>query len=480
MPEVPAPGRLASRDAATSTSPAALPEVAAAARVAVIGGGPAGLMAAEGLASAGVAVDLYDAMPSVGRKFLLAGIGGLNLTPQRAVRRVPRPLRRAPGRSRRRRCRRSGRPRSGLGRGARRADLRRQQRARFPDRHEGGAAAARLAASAARPRRAAAHAPPLARLGRRAGALRFAAPDGEVEVAADAVVLALGGASRLAPRLRRRLGAAARCAQASRSRRCGRRTAASMSRAPERAPGWSEHFRSRFAGQPLKTVALSRRRPEGGVARQGEFVVTATGVEGSLVYAASALLRDGSSASGRALVYIDLLPARSPAFVRDELRRPRGPRSLATHLKSRLGIAGVKAGLLRELLPRAAFDDLDAPGAGDQGAAAAAGRAAPDRRGHQQRRRRSLRGARPRPDAAGAARRVLRRRDARLGRADRRLPADRMPGDRRAGGARRAGASAARPRRQPLNYNRPFNQSDKDEKGMLVMTPRTTTFRRKV
>src|SRR5690606_5102567 len=81
---------------------------------------------------------------------------------------------------------------------------------------------------------------------------------------------------------------------------------------------------------------------------------------GSLVYAASAPLRETIAAHGRAVAAVDLLPARSERFVQDELQRPRGSRSLSTHLKSRLGIDGVKAALLRELLPRRAFDDPEA------------------------------------------------------------------------------------------------------------------------
>ena len=94
-----------------------------------------------------------------------------------------------------------------------------------------------------------------------------------------------------------------------------------------------------------------------GFARQGEFVVTATGIEGSLVYAASGAIRDAIDAHGEATVHLDLLPGRDAANVLREVTHPRGPRSLATHLKSRLGIAGVKAALLHELLPREALHD---------------------------------------------------------------------------------------------------------------------------
>jgi uncharacterized flavoprotein (TIGR03862 family) len=122
--------------------------------------------------------------------------------------------------------------------------------------------------------------------------------------------------------------------------------------------GWSAFFRERFAGQPLKNVALAVHGPDGTrTAQAGEFVVTESGVESSLVYALSAPARDAIEAHGRALLHIDLLPARTAAFVHDEVVRPRGSRSLSTHLKSRLGIDGVKAALLHELLPRETFAD---------------------------------------------------------------------------------------------------------------------------
>jgi uncharacterized flavoprotein (TIGR03862 family) len=182
--------------------------------------------------------------------------------------------------------------------------------------------------------------------------LRFATPQGEQQVRADAVVLALGGASwpqlgsdgTWAEMLAERGVAIASWLPSNcgfdvvRDGADGRRT-----------PGWTEHFRSRHAGAALKNVALSL---PGRFAQRGEFVVTEAGIEGSLVYAASAALRDAILAQGSATVQIDLLPARTIEWVQDEVARPRGSRSLATHLKSRLGLDGVKAALLHELLPR--------------------------------------------------------------------------------------------------------------------------------
>ena len=115
--------------------------------------------------------------------------------------------------------------------------------------------------------------------------------------------------------------------------------------------GWTAHFSSRFAGQPFKSVAINFQGSAGPhFQRRGEFVATATGVEGSLVYAVSALLRDEIEAHGSATFYLDLLPDHSPERVLAEVRHPRGTRSLSSHLKSRLGLEGIKMGILYEQL----------------------------------------------------------------------------------------------------------------------------------
>jgi uncharacterized flavoprotein (TIGR03862 family) len=190
------------------------------------------------------------------------------------------------------------------------------------------------------------------------GALRFTAPEGERAVQALVTVLALGGASwsRLGsdgawvPWMR---GHGVEVAELQPSN-CGFDTP------------WSEHFRDRFQGAPLKSVALEWLECGQGSAdapvrrRQlGEFVITATGLEGSLIYAASAALRDSLQRSGQVTCWVDLLPARSAEFVLAEVARGRGTRSLSTHLKSRLGLDGVKMGLLHEKLTREQM--LDAP-----------------------------------------------------------------------------------------------------------------------
>jgi hypothetical protein len=135
--------------------------------------------------------------------------------------------------------------------------------------------------------------------------------------------------------------------------------------------GWTEHFQTRFAGHPLKTVKLQVHQTSTRVGdrddpvealrfdRQGEFVITQTGVEGSLIYAASGLLRD-DLAKGHAQIALDLLPDKSLQQVQAQVRWPRGSRSWSSHLKSRLGLEGVKLGLLHELCPPEAWAQPEA------------------------------------------------------------------------------------------------------------------------
>jgi hypothetical protein len=114
---------------------------------------------------------------------------------------------------------------------------------------------------------------------------------------------------------------------------------------------WSPHFRERFEGHPIKSVVLSF----GSFRQQGEFIVTKEGVEGSLIYAASALLRDEISAAGKAIITLDMAPDRSLEWLIEKLSRPLGSRSMANHLEKTVGIKGVKAGLLREFVSREDF-----------------------------------------------------------------------------------------------------------------------------
>ncbi len=322
----------------------------------VVGAGPAGLMAAEQLSAAGHAVHVYDAMPSAGRKFLLAGIGGLNLTHSEPAAQF------------------------GSRFGARSAavaallqdfgaqQLRDWAGALGVDTFVGSSgrvfpagmkAAPLLRAWLHRLRHPAQGAAVRLHMRHRwtgwanactdaAGtALRFESPQGTSVVSADVVVLALGGASWA------KLGSTGAWVQPLRERGVDVASLVPANCGFDVAAGWSAHFVQRFAGAPLKSVAIRFCGAGGAVfARQGECVATATGVEGSLVYAASALLRDAIATKGEATLFLDLLPGLSAERVLAEVAHPRGSRSLSSHLKSRLGIEGVKAGLLYERLAR--------------------------------------------------------------------------------------------------------------------------------
>ena len=384
-----------------STSPSAMPASGPELRcdAVIVGGGPAGLMAAEVLAQAGVAVHLFDAMPSVGRKFLLAGKGGLNLTHSephasfatRFGARQPQvePLIETFGGPEIRAWAEALGVNTFVGTSGRvfPADMKAApllrawlQRLRglgvqFHMRHKWlgwqDPSQPSQPATALPVPEASEAAEPAQR------ALRFAAPSGEVLVHTRALVLALGGASwaRLGsdgawvPLLAERGVAVAPL----RPSNCGfdvlrgqaptgetRRAFLQelLGRTPEPTIGWTPVFAERFAGQPFKTVALDFTDSQGrSFSRRGEFVVTATGVEGSLVYAVSHLLRDEIDAHGHATFHLDLLPDHSPERVLVEVRHPRGSRSLSSHLKSRLNLDGIKAGVLYEHLGKDGMND---------------------------------------------------------------------------------------------------------------------------
>jgi predicted flavoprotein YhiN len=269
-------------------------------RVAVIGGGPAGLMAAEVLGEGGAQVDLYEAMPSVGRKFLLAGKGGMNITHSEPIDDFVRRY------------------------GARAGEV-----AKWLEQFDPQAVRAWIhglgidtfVGTSGRVFPTDMKAAPLLRAwlhrlrengvrlhmrhrwtGWRDGRLVFASPDGERLVQADAVILALGGAS------------------------------------------WA-----RLGSDGAWVGVLVRE----------QVLVTATGVEGSLIYALSAALRDQIAAIGSAVIHLDLAPDFSAERVASEVSHPRGARSMASHLQSRLGIRGVKSGLLHECLNKEQFADPD-------------------------------------------------------------------------------------------------------------------------
>ena len=327
--------------------------------VAIVGGGPAGLMAAQVLSSAGKSVHLFDAMPSVGRKFLLAGRGGLNLTHSEPPDIF---------------ARRFGAAQDPLAASLAQLDgpgARRWAQDLGIDTFVGSSgrvfptdmkAAPLLRAWLHRLRHPAPGCPVQMHMRHRwtgwddAGLLVFTHGAHEVRVRARAVVLALGGGSwsRLGsdgawlPLLAAR-GVAVAPLQPS---NCGF----------DVQGGWSTVFAERFAGQPLKSVALRLRDGQGALRfdRKGEFVATATGVEGSLIYAASSLLRQDIASHGRAQFELDLLPDLPAARVLAEVAHPRGSRSLSSHLKSRLRLDGIKAGLLRECVPAATLADPQA------------------------------------------------------------------------------------------------------------------------
>ncbi len=182
------------------------------------------------------------------------------------------------------------------------------------------------------------------------GALQIAYPQGELQVKADVVVLALGGGSWA------RLGSdgawqpvlAERAVDISplQASNCGFEVA-----------GWSALLKDKFAGAPLKNIALGM---PGTATRKGEFILTAQGVEGSLVYAWSAPLREAINRDGQATLLLDLLPDKPVDKIAQALAKPRGSRSMAKHLHSQLGIDGAKAALLRELTDQATFADMAA------------------------------------------------------------------------------------------------------------------------
>lgn len=308
-------------------------------RVVIIGGGPAGLMAAEQLSAVdGIEIDLFDAMPSVGRKFLIAGVGGMNITHAEAL---PSFIERYTDRA---------------------AWL-------APMLHEFGPQALRewihglgietFVGSSGRVFPCEMKAAPLLRAwlhrlrargvrfhvrhrwlgweGEGVDApLRFVTPQGEQSWTADALVLALGGGSwsKLGSD-----GAWVKLLQAEgipvaplQATNCGFDVA------------WSAHFRERFAGAPVKAVIASCGQRQ----QQGEFNITRHGIEGGLIYAMSAPLRDALSSGQGASLLLDLAPGRSLARLTEDLAKPRGRDSLSNHLRRRAGIEGVKAALLRE------------------------------------------------------------------------------------------------------------------------------------
>ncbi|HEY9132249.1 MAG TPA: TIGR03862 family flavoprotein [Dyella sp.] len=318
-------------------------------QLAIIGGGPAGLMAAEAARAAGATVELFEGKGSVGRKFLLAGKGGMNLTHSEAKPQFT----------------------------ARYAE-RAQAVARWLEEFDADglrAWAARLGidtfvGSSGRVFPADMKAAPLLRawvhrlrgagvrfhvhhrwLGWDAqGGLRFATPNGELTVQAGATVLAMGGGSW--PQLgsdgawQSWLAERGIDIAALKPSNCGFDI------------GWSDFLAMRHAGAPLKPVVAHWRDTDGiEHARQGECVITATGIEGSLIYALSASLREAIARDGAAALALDLAPDRDIDRLTADLAKPRGRRSLSEHLRRQAGIGGIKTALLHEVLDEASLRD---------------------------------------------------------------------------------------------------------------------------
>jgi hypothetical protein len=318
-------------------------------KVVIIGGGPAGLMAAEVLIEQGIKVDLYDAMPSVGRKFLLAGKGGMNLTHTEASAAF-------------------------LSRyGTRAAQIAPMLESFDPEVlriwvHALGIPT--FVGSSGRVFPTDMKAAPLLRAWlkrlRDTGvtfhmrhrwlgwdekrALHFATPEGGLTVQADAVVLALGGGSWA------RLGSDGTWLPLLAQQ--------GIDTAPLKPANcgfditWSKHFKERFAGQPLKSVIAHCIAIDGSeINRQGECVITVSGIEGGLIYALSAPLREQIAKNGSASLSLDLAPGKTYERVLSEVAAGRGSRSMSSHLQSKVGIAGVKAGLLRECATKEDYAD---------------------------------------------------------------------------------------------------------------------------
>ena len=326
--------------------------------VVVIGGGPAGLMAAEVIRAQGIKVDVYDSMPSLGRKFLMAGKSGLNITHSE-------PFEKFVSRY-----------------GKRQAQIEPMLKRFGPDElrqwvHELGIET--FVGTSGRVFPVGMKASPLLRawlkrltdsgvtfhlrhkwrgiLSRARAAIpggtgdlneiRFVSPDGEKTIKADAVVLALGGGSWS------RLGSDG--AWVPWLEQVGARVEPLKPSNCGFDADWSPYFRERFDGHPLKSVVLSF----GAFRQQGEFIVTKEGVEGGLIYSASALLRDEIYAKGQAVMTLDLAPDRSYEWLLEKLSKPRGSRSMASHLEKTVGIKGVKAGLLREFVSKDDFANVE-------------------------------------------------------------------------------------------------------------------------
>ncbi len=308
-------------------------------------------MAAEVLIGAGIKVDLYDAMPSVGRKFLMAGKGGMNISHAEPFDKF-------------------------LSRyGARGTNIKPLLDKFTPQTLRDwvqGLGIETFIGSSGRVFPVDMKAAPLLRTWlhrlRVAGVnihvrhqwlgwfddnnttLKFATPEGECKIKVDAVLLALGGGSWS------RLGSTGAWVPL-----LAQRDTLVNPLKPSNCGfdvSWSEYFRSRFSGQPLKSVCVSFNNAEGvNVRLQGELVITENGVEGGLIYSLSALLREEIIAKGFAVIHLDLLPDKELPLIIDKMSQTQSKDSMANKLRKRVGIEGIKAGLLREIISASDFDN---------------------------------------------------------------------------------------------------------------------------
>ena len=317
----------------------------------IIGGGPAGLMAAEQLTQAGFQVDLYDAMPTVGRKFLLAGLGGLNITHSEPYDTF---------------CSRYAKHQTALQAtldGFTPDDLRQWCDELGVDTFVGTSgrvfpaemkAAPLLRKWLARLRESGLTIHPKHRwLGWDAqGNVIFQSPEGEITRGYDVLILALGGGSW------KKLGSDGHWMPLLQEQ--GVETMPLLPSNCGFLSDWSDHLKQNFSGSPLKSVAI-RFTDINGVEekRMGEFIVTERGVEGSLIYAYSARLRDVIQRSGSATFYLDLCPNHSPEQLKKILKTKPKSKTLSTYLKSRLKLDGAKRALLFEVLAKQDWSNIE-------------------------------------------------------------------------------------------------------------------------
>lgn len=313
--------------------------------IAIIGGGPAGLMAAETLSLNGLKIDLYDAMPSFGRKFLMAGKSGLNLTHSESFSAFI--------------CRFAER---------------KKEIASFLEYFKPNDVVTwaenlgieTFVGSSGRIFPKEMKASPLLRAwlqrlqnngvdfhlrhnwkGWDDNSLIFSTPQGSLKIKPDATILALGGASW--PKLGSRgdwipyLEKKGVNVKPFRPANCGFTI------------NWSQHFIEKFHGSPIKTVILSFKDFK----KAGEFVITKTGIEGSLIYSVSAKIRDEIEKHHFTTLELDLAPHSSKEELISALSRSRRSRSMSEHIKKTIGLHGAKLGLLYEFLPKEDFIDSE-------------------------------------------------------------------------------------------------------------------------